>query len=72
MVKPAEESRSDVHFGYGGGRSWEVKLKHLNFFFDNFQASSSISDALFLSNFLFVFVVVSIFFVSFLFFFLLL
>lgn len=31
--EPAEESRSDVHFGYGGGQSWEVELRAFFFFF---------------------------------------
>lgn len=48
--EPAEESRSDVHFGYGGGWSWEVELgaffSFLNhFIFSHFQPRSCISGA---------------------------
>lgn len=38
MVKPTQEGRSDVHFGYGGGRSWEDELKTFFFFFFKFPA----------------------------------
>lgn len=45
--EPAEESRSDVHIGYGGGRLWEVELRAflIYFFFPYFQPGSSISGA---------------------------
>lgn len=34
--EPAEESRSDVHFGYGGGQSWEVELGAFFSFLNHF------------------------------------